>query len=37
LKALAVESGMTSLRADGWRKVAQGFTTVDEVARVIES
>ena len=37
LKALAAESGMTSLRADGWRKAQLGLTTVEEVARVIQS
>jgi general secretion pathway protein E/type IV pilus assembly protein PilB len=30
----AVKHGMITLRQDGWRKVLQGFTTVDEVARM---
>jgi general secretion pathway protein E/type IV pilus assembly protein PilB len=29
----AMKSGMITLRQDGWRKVAMGMTTVDEVAR----
>ena len=30
----ALKEGMTTLRQDGWRKVQQGITTIDEVARV---
>jgi general secretion pathway protein E/type IV pilus assembly protein PilB len=30
----AIKEGMLTLRQDGWRKVLQGMTTVDEVARV---
>jgi general secretion pathway protein E/type IV pilus assembly protein PilB len=30
----AMKAGMTTLRQDGWRKVLQGTTTVEEVARV---
>lgn len=30
----ALRGGMLTLRQDGWRKVLQGITTVDEVARV---
>jgi general secretion pathway protein E/type IV pilus assembly protein PilB len=30
----AMKAGMTTLRQDGWRKVLQGITTVEEVARV---
>jgi general secretion pathway protein E/type IV pilus assembly protein PilB len=30
----AIKSGMITLRQDGWRKVAAGVTTIDEVARV---
>ena len=30
----ALKEGMITLRQDGWRKVLQGITTVDEVARV---
>jgi general secretion pathway protein E/type IV pilus assembly protein PilB len=34
IRAQAVKDGMLSLRQDGWRKVLQGVTTIDEVARV---
>jgi general secretion pathway protein E/type IV pilus assembly protein PilB len=30
----AIKEGMITLRKDGWRKVLQGITTIDEVARV---
>jgi general secretion pathway protein E/type IV pilus assembly protein PilB len=30
----AIKEGMITLRQDGWRKVQQGITTIDEVARV---
>jgi general secretion pathway protein E/type IV pilus assembly protein PilB len=30
----ALKEGMVTLRQDGWRKVQQGLTTIDEVARV---
>jgi pilus retraction protein PilT len=30
----AVKRGMLTLRQDGWRKVLQGITTTDEIARV---
>jgi type II secretory ATPase GspE/PulE/Tfp pilus assembly ATPase PilB-like protein len=30
----AIKEGMITLRKDGWRKVLQGKTTIDEVARV---
>ncbi len=30
----ALKEGMITLRQDGWRKVLQGITTLDEVARV---
>ncbi|HMC90515.1 MAG TPA: type II secretion system ATPase GspE [Gemmataceae bacterium] len=30
----ALKEGMITLRRDGWRKVQQGITTIDEVARV---
>jgi general secretion pathway protein E/type IV pilus assembly protein PilB len=30
----ALKEGMITLRQDGWRKVANGTTTIDEVARV---
>ncbi len=35
LRRLALEHGMRSLRADGWRQVAAGVTTVEEVVRVL--
>ncbi len=34
LKKVAVQAGMRTLRQDGWRKVANGLTTIDEVMRV---
>jgi general secretion pathway protein E/type IV pilus assembly protein PilB len=34
LRNEALKAGMITLRQDGWRKVQQGFTTIDEVARV---
>ena len=34
LRALAIARGMRPLRADGWRQVAAGVTTPDEVLRV---
>lgn len=34
LRRLALERGMRPLRADGWRQVAAGATTPDEVLRV---
>ncbi|MCU0870964.1 MAG: GspE/PulE family protein [Pirellulaceae bacterium] len=34
LKKAAVQSGMTTLRMDGWKKVVAGATSVEEVARV---
>jgi type II secretion system protein E len=34
LKQQALRDGMTTLRHDGWRKVKQGKTTLDEVLRV---
>ncbi len=36
-RRLCLERGMTTLRADGWRKVAAGLTTVEEIRRVTES
>ena len=30
----ALKAGMVTLRQDGWRKVLNGTTTIDEVARV---
>ncbi len=34
LRQVALRNGMITLREDGWKKVVQGMTTVDEVARV---
>jgi len=34
VKQAAIRAGMRSLRQDGWRKVCQGMTTVQEVLRV---
>jgi len=36
LTAAARKNGMTTLREDGWDKVARGVTTVDEVLRVTQ-
>jgi type II secretory ATPase GspE/PulE/Tfp pilus assembly ATPase PilB-like protein len=35
LRRLALERGMRPLRADGWRQVVSGVTTVEEVRRVV--
>lgn len=35
LRAIAVEDGLTTLKADGWAKVQAGITTVEEVLRVV--
>src|SRR6476620_622918 len=37
LKQCAVAEGMESLRQDGWRRVAQGGTTIEEVVRVTQT
>ena len=37
LRALAEEAGFVTLRADGWQKTELGWTTVEEVARVVQS
>jgi len=34
MREVALRQGMTSLREDGWSKVAQGLTTIEEVMRV---
>lgn len=34
MRQLAIAQGMTPLREDGWSKVAQGLTTIEEVLRV---
>ncbi len=36
-RRICIEKGMVTLREDGFRKVARGLTTVDEVLRVTES
>ena len=36
IKEQAVSRGMRPLRDDGWRKVAEGGTTVSEVMRVTQ-
>jgi type II secretory ATPase GspE/PulE/Tfp pilus assembly ATPase PilB-like protein len=36
IRRLAVQLGMRGLREDGWRKVAAGFTTVEEVIRLTQ-
>jgi general secretion pathway protein E/type IV pilus assembly protein PilB len=37
LKQIAVATGMETLRQDGWRRVAQGKTTIEEVVRVTQN
>jgi type IV pilus assembly protein PilB len=34
LREIALEQGMIPLRDDGWAKVAQGITTIEEILRV---
>jgi type II secretory ATPase GspE/PulE/Tfp pilus assembly ATPase PilB-like protein len=34
IKQAALDGGMRSLREDGWQKVLDGITTIDEVLRV---
>ncbi len=36
IKEVAIKEGMSTLRDDGWRRVFDGFTTIDEVLRVTE-
>jgi type II secretory ATPase GspE/PulE/Tfp pilus assembly ATPase PilB-like protein len=36
IRKKAFESGMRSLRDDGWDKVRQGLTTISEVLRVTQ-
>ena len=36
-RRMCVERGMVTLREDGFKKVAKGLTTVDEILRVTES
>ncbi|HEV2097178.1 MAG TPA: GspE/PulE family protein [Chthoniobacterales bacterium] len=37
LKQCAIVEGMETLRQDGWRRVAQGKTTIEEVVRVTQN
>src|SRR2546423_1149663 len=37
LKQCAIAEGMETLRQDGWRRVAQGSTTLEEVVRVTQT
>ena len=37
LKQTAIAEGMETLRHDGWRRVAQGKTTIEEVVRVTQT
>jgi type II secretory ATPase GspE/PulE/Tfp pilus assembly ATPase PilB-like protein len=37
LKQCATSEGMTTLRQDGWRRVASGETTIEEVVRVTQT
>src|SRR5437868_12400835 len=37
LKQCAISEGMETLRQDGWRRVAQGSTTIEEVVRVTQT
>jgi general secretion pathway protein E len=36
MRRLAIDGGMRPLRADGWRQVALGMTTPEEVLRVAQ-
>jgi len=35
ISRVAIEQGMATLRMDGWAKVQHGFTSVDEIMRVV--
>src|SRR4051812_21806512 len=37
MKQCAITEGMLTLRQDGWRRVAQGMTTIEEVVRVTQN
>lgn len=37
IKQAAIRAGMETLRTDGWRKVLEGITTIDEVLRVTKA
>ena len=36
IKKKAIECGMRTLRQDGWDKILQGITTIEEVMRVTQ-
>ena len=36
LRSVAADNGFVPLRTDGWRKVEAGFTTIEEVLRVVQ-
>jgi type II secretory ATPase GspE/PulE/Tfp pilus assembly ATPase PilB-like protein len=36
ISQIAIEQGMRLLRVDGWEKVKEGLTTVEEVLRVTQ-
>jgi type II secretory ATPase GspE/PulE/Tfp pilus assembly ATPase PilB-like protein len=37
MKSRAIQDGMDTLRTDGWRRVARGQTTVEEIVRVTQA
>ena len=37
IRERAIQLGMTTLRQDGWRKIMEGVTTVEEIIRVTHS
>jgi type II secretory ATPase GspE/PulE/Tfp pilus assembly ATPase PilB-like protein len=37
LKQTAIAEGMETLRHDGWRRVGEGRTTIEEVVRVTQT
>ena len=37
LKQCAISQGMQTLRQDGWRRVTEGKTTIEEVVRVTQT
>ena len=37
IRERAIQLGMTTLRQDGWRKILEGVTTVEEIIRVTHS
>lgn len=36
IRTIAMESGMTTMSDDGWKKVAAGLTTTEEIFRVVQ-